>query len=165
MKLIFCSLMLSSFVLNLASAQTFTGGSGGSTGKILYAAIDAKVGYSSEASEDKSSIKSRKLTSYAGDINLGFRSYFNTIFAVNGEYALIKQLTNPSNVSNSNTQGKMFSISPLFGFEFGSLSILAKFPKTLSSEYTLDKKNSSNQEVKFTDAKVFGVQMNLMLSA
>lgn len=161
------SLLIMSCLLlfqNLAYADFLSATSSGGGGKFFYLSADLKGGYSTEATDDETTLLSRKMATYAADAAFGIR-LFHMIFGASGEYALVKQLTDPAKVSNSNTQGKYLAIAPLFGFEFSSFKLLFKFPKVLSGDYTLDQKNSSGQEVKYKDAKILGAQLQMMTGA
>lgn len=125
----------------------------------LYFAGDLKVGYGAMESEDTTSIKSRDMISYSAEASAGIR-FFHMIFGANAEYSLIRQLTKPSEVSNSNTQGKSLAISPLFGVEFYVFKLLFKAPKVLSGDYTFDKKASNGDEVVYKDADKMAVQLH-----
>ncbi len=129
----------------------------------VFLAGSLKGGYTTAASEDKSTIQSRKLASYSAEAMMGARLY-HTIWGISGEYSLVRQLTDPASVSNTNVQGKLLAIAPLFGLEYKSFKLLFKFPKLISGQYTLDKRNSINQEVIYKDSKIEAVQLHWMKS-
>lgn len=132
-----------------------------SSPKLFFFSADLKIGLGTEVSDDTTSIASRDMASYAAEVSTGVRLY-HMIFGASGEYALIKQLTDPSEVSNSNTQGKLKAISPLLGLELGIFRLLFKLPTTVYCEYALDQKNSRDQQAIYKDANVFGGQLQWM---
>mgnify|MGYP000471737593 CR=1 FL=1 len=102
--------------------------------------------------------------SYSIEAAAGLRLW-NMILSMNVEYAMVKQFTDPNDVENSNTQGTLKLINPVFGIEFGALRLFANIPVSISSEYVLDQKNSLDQEVIYKDAKNIGGQIHLMTGA
>ncbi len=126
---------------------------------IIHASAALKAGYGSIVSGDATTIPKTNFTSYSIDSGLGFKM-FGVIIGANAEYALWKQLTEPSEVSNINSQGKLLGISPMIGFEFGPVRVIGKLPSFVSDGYTLDKSNSSGQSVKYTDADTLSLQLH-----
>lgn len=127
----------------------------------IYAAADAKFGLAKNASSDGSSIKSRSLLNYSLEASLGL-NYLGFLGGLSGEYSLLKQVTKPSTVSNSNTQGTLTAIYPMIGYDFLTFRIIAKLPVAIKSEYKLDKANASGSKVTYKNADVLGVQLHVI---
>ncbi len=125
----------------------------------LYASGALKVGYGSTVTSDTTTVPKTTLAAYSVDASLGLK-LFGFILGANGEYSLWKQLTDPSKVSNVNTQGKLNGIYPMLGFEFGSIRIIGKLPLMISGNYTLDKTNSTGQIVKYKNADTLALQLH-----
>ncbi|AUN99521.1 hypothetical protein DOM21_03235 [Bacteriovorax stolpii] len=118
-----------------------------------------KAGLGTQKTEDGTTIQSRKLAAYSLDANLAL-SYFGFIAGVNGEYGLWRQMTKPSEVGNSNTQGSYRALSPVIGYQLSSLRVLLKLPISFSDNYKFDKKNSSSQTINYTDSSTFSLQLH-----
>jgi hypothetical protein len=130
---------------------------------LIYAAADAKLGLGTNASSDGTSIKSRSLINYSLEGSLGL-NYLGFIAGVSGEYSLVKQVTKPAKVGNSNTQGTLTAVYPMIGYDFLTFRIIAKLPSAIMSEYTLDKTNSSGSKVTYKSADALGLQVHLISS-
>lgn len=128
---------------------------------LIYAAADAKFGFSSNASSDGTSLKSRSLLNYSLEGSLGL-NYLGFLAGVSGEFSLLKQITKPSSVSNSNTQGTLTAAYPMIGYDFLTFRVIAKLPVAIMSEYTLEKKNSSGNTVTYKNADVLGIQLHMI---
>jgi hypothetical protein len=125
----------------------------------LYASGALKAGYGTTSTTDTTTVQKTTMTAYAVDASVGVK-YFGVILGANGEYALWKQLTDPSKVSNINSQGKLTAITPILGFELGAFRLIGKLPSLLSGDYTLDKANSSGQIVKYKSADALSLQLH-----
>lgn len=125
----------------------------------IYSSAALKAGYGTSVTTDTTTVPSTKMASYAVDGSLGI-SYLGVLLGVSGEYVMIRQLTKPNTVSNINSQGTLKGIYPMVGYDFLMFRILAKLPSALIGEYTLEKKNSSGQEVIYKDADELGIQLN-----
>lgn len=128
---------------------------------LIYAAADAKLGLASNASSDGTSLKSRSLISYSLEGSLAL-NYMGFLGGLSGEYSLLKQITKPSTISNSNTQGSLTAVYPMIGYDFLTFRIIAKLPVALMSEYALEKVNASGGKVTYKDADVLGVQLHMI---
>lgn len=126
---------------------------------IIYASAALKAGYGSIQTNDSTTIPKTNFASYSIDSGLGLKM-FGIILGANAEYSLWKQLTEPSEVSNINSQGKLLGISPMIGFEFGPVRLIGKWPSFISGGYSLEKTNSSGQIVKYTDANILSLQFH-----
>jgi hypothetical protein len=92
------------------------------------------------ASKDDVTIKSRDLYGIGLDGHLGF-ILLNLNLGVGGEIAKFYQITDPSEVENSNTAGTKKSTYILLGKNFGRVSLLGKYYVT--SNYTFEYANPS----------------------
>lgn len=142
-------LYLGCFLVLLSNAQA----------SFLYASGALKAGYGTTVTTNATTVPKTTMTAYAVDASLGVK-FFGVILGANGEYALWKQLTDPSKVSNVNSQGKLNAITPILGFELGSFRLIGKLPSLLSGDYTLDKANSSGQTVKYKSADALSLQLH-----
>lgn len=142
-------LYLSCFLVLLSNAHA----------SFLYASGALKAGYGSTVSTDTTTVPKTTMASYALDGSLGL-SFFGVMLGASGEYALARQQTKPSKVSNINSQGTLKGVYPMIGYDFLMFRLIAKLPTALISEYTLEKKNSAGQEVKYIDADELGIQLN-----
>ena len=148
-------------VLSLVVVITFISTS--AKASIIYASAALKAGYGSIQTNDSTTVPKTNFTNYSIDSGLGLKM-FGFIFGANAEYSLWKQLTEPSEVSNINSQGKLLGISPMIGFEFGPVRFIGKLPSFISGGYTLEKANSSGQTVKYTDADTLSLQFHWKFS-
>lgn len=127
------------------SASAAPGGK--NSGTKLFFSAGLKAGYGTMASEDGASIASRGFGVYGLDSDLGL-SFGGLKAGVGIDYSLWRQIKDPKELSNSNTQGKAFSWGPMLGYDFGSFEVLARY--LLGSSYSLDKSNSAGQEISYT---------------
>jgi hypothetical protein len=134
--------------------------------KELYMTAALKAGYGQNASADESSVVSRNLFSYSIEAGLGMKFYSHYILGIDSELGVWKQLTKPSSVGNINTQGNLKALYPIFGFEFGRLVFIAKFPCTLFlGKYDLDKTTAAEKTVVFTSPDAFALQVHWLQNA
>lgn len=125
----------------------------------LYASGALKFGYGSTVTSDSTTVPKTTQAAYSVDASLGLKM-FGLIVGANGEYSLWRQLTDPSKVSNVNTQGRLTGIYPMMGFELGPLRFIGKLPSILSGNYQLDKTNSSGKIVKYKNASALALQLH-----
>lgn len=125
----------------------------------LFASGALKAGYGSTTTTDTTTVPKTSMMNYAVDASVGAK-FFGLILGANVEYSLWKQLTDPSKVSNVNSQGKLNGIYPVIGFDLGPFRLIGKLPVSLSGSYTLDKTNSSGQTVKYKSADALGLQLH-----
>ena len=126
---------------------------------MIFASGAFKVGYGSTETTDGTTVPKTHMAAYAMDANLGVRMW-GILLGANAEYSIWKQLTDPSSVSNINSQGKLTAVYPILGFEFSSFRLIGKFPSLLSGDYALDKTNSSSQSVKYKSASALILQLH-----
>ncbi len=127
---------------------------------LLYVSGALKAGFGSTSTTDTTTVPSTSMAAYSAEGSLGFRLYHFILLGASGEYSLRKQLTNPSKVSNINTQGRLTAVYPMLGFDMGSLRIIAKLPSLIAGDYALDKANFSGQKVKYSDADALCLQLH-----
>jgi len=127
----------------------------------LYTAADLKLGYGSQASSDGSTLKSRSLLSYSAEASLGI-IYTSFIFGVTGEYSFWRQITKPSTISNSNTQGTLGAAYPMIGINYAPFRLIVKFPSLIAGSYTLEKTNAAGSAVAYKSADAIGVQIHYL---
>ncbi len=129
--------------------------------ELFYTAADLKLGYGSHASSDGTSLKSRSLVSYSAEASLGLM-FYSFIFGATAEYSFWRQITKPSAVSNSNTQGTLGAAYPMIGLEYAPFRLIVKFPSLIAGNYTLEKANAAGSTVAYKSADALGVQIHYL---
>jgi hypothetical protein len=133
------------------------------THAFIYSSAALKAGYGTVVTTNSTTVPSTKMVPYAFDGSFGISSW-GILIGVSGEYALVRQMDKPSSVSNVNSQGTLKAVYPMIGYDFLMFRILAKLPSAILGDYTLEKKNSSGQEVIYKNADVLGIQLNYKTS-
>lgn len=85
------------------------------------------------------------------------------LFGLSAEYALWQQHTDPKNISDSNLQGTMFTLVPIFGIDLGSVRLLGKY-LPLAGQYDLSRPNSAGEVQAYTSPAQLALQLHLRLS-
>lgn len=116
------------------------------TGNKFFFSAGLKAGYGTMKSADGISIKSRGFGVYGLDSDLGF-AFGGLKIGAGIDYGLWRQMKDPAQLGNSNTQGKGFSWGPMLGYNFGSFELQGRY--YLGSSYSLDRANQSGQKVAF----------------
>jgi hypothetical protein len=108
----------------------------------FYLQVSTVLRYATMASNDSSTIQSRNLYGAGVDGHLGIiLSKINV--GLGGEYLKYYQITDPSDVGNSNTAGTNKNLYFLLGKNVGSLSFFGKY--YFSSDYEFEYTNSSQK--------------------
>ncbi len=128
------ALLLSSGIVQAADPKPGLG---------YFASLSAGASY---GTLEGSGMQSRNLGVYGvtGDLGLTWGAF---IIGAGLEYNLWRQMKDPAELNNTNAQGKEMSIAPTIGYNFKHVVLLARY--YISSKYTLDKQNSSGDEVSF----------------
>lgn len=142
-------LYLACFLVLLSNAQA----------SFFYASGSLKAGYGSTLTSDTTTVPTTNMSFYAAEAGLGIK-FYGILLGANGEYSFARQLTEPSKVSNINTQGVLTGVYPTIGFDLGVLRIIGKFPKMIAGDYSLEKTTSSGSKVIYKDAKVTAIQLH-----
>ncbi|MGZ3789220.1 MAG: hypothetical protein ACXVLQ_11895 [Bacteriovorax sp.] len=129
----------------------------------LFFSTAAKIGLGNNSTQDNTTVPSTTLAAYSLDLNLAYNVY-GLILGGNGEYAIRKQITDPSKVSNKNSQGKLLAISPVIGFQLGAFRVLGKIPSVIFGEYKLDQNSVYSQAIKYKAADIMSVQVHWLQS-
>jgi len=113
-------------------------------------------------SSQSGTIPSRTLVGSSLEGVLGVSWKF-LIVGVAADVGLLRQTTDPAQVFGSNTQGNLFTVSPVLGAQHGSFRLLARFPLAFA-KYNLDRTDLSGQSVAYSDAAILDVQLHWLLS-
>jgi len=130
---------------------------------LFYASAGLKAGYGTAESTDKLNLPSTTMIPVGVNGELGLK-FSRIIIGLSGEYTLYRQYTEPSEVSNLNSQGTLKTVYPVIGLDLLNFRAIARIPLNIVSDYTLDKKNASGQEVVYSDAKNISFQLHYKLS-
>jgi hypothetical protein len=132
-----------------------------SASKGFFGSIAAKGGLGS-AGSDSETVESRDLYRYGGELTLGYR-FGTLLFGASAEYNLWRQKTKPSEVDDTNMSGKQLNVAPVVGIGLGPFLFGVK--TQLMSSITLDKKNSSGDEIVYTSPAfpAYSAQLNYRL--
>ena len=95
-------------------------------------------------------LSSRSMIVYGVDSDVGLR-LGNFMIGAGLEYNLWKQLKDPTDLDGTNAQGTELSWGPTLGYNFGRFSLLGRY--FLSSQYSLEKADSSGNKVSFSKPK------------
>lgn len=148
------------FLLIFSSASCYAESS--SAGLAPFISVGLKGSYGSNGSSDGVTVKDRKLAVYGVDGILGLK-WSGFIVGGGFDYNLWRQLTSPSSVGNSNTQGKQLNVTPVVGVQWQSVQLLGKY--FWKSTYSLDKNDANGATISYgaPDAS-FALQARLMSS-
>lgn len=106
-------------------------------------------------------IPSRSMVMYSVDALLGYRLAMSgnyLTFGVDPQYAFVRQLRDPAEVSNSNMYGTAWIIGAGAGYEFGQFSVFGSYD--FLSTYKLGQKTSSGKEVVYSKPTGFRFMAN-----
>ncbi len=131
-----------------SSARAALSESSGGSGYSLTLGLKALPG--SNASTDGTSVKSRSMLTYGGEVILGYRLASFVVGAA-AEYNLWMQSTDPTEVAGTNTQGNQLNLAPVIGVRFGKFLFMLK--PFLASTLNLSKTDASGNSVAFTSPK------------
>ena len=132
------------------------------TGLAPFISVGLKGSYGSNASDDGVTVKDRKFAAYGLDAILGLK-WSGFIVGGGFDYNMWRQLTSPSSVGNSNTQGKQINVTPVFGFQWQFVQLLGKY--FWKSTYSLDKNDANGATISYgaPDAS-FALQARILSS-
>jgi hypothetical protein len=147
--------LLSLLIANPSFAQE---GGGPSMGG-WYFSLAAKGGMGDAGSADGTSIKTRDMYAFGGELMFG-KTFGRFLLGASAEYNLFKQKTKASEVSNTNMAGNQLNFSPVLGMGLGNFLFVLK--PILYSNFTAEKKTSSGAESSLNSPKIgsFGFQLN-----
>ncbi|MBY0414231.1 MAG: hypothetical protein K2Q18_08700 [Bdellovibrionales bacterium] len=125
---------------------------------LFYASGALKVGYGTNSTTDKSTVPSTKMAAYSAEGSAGLRLKI-FLLGVSGEYSFHQQLSDPTKISNINTEGTLTAFSPMIGLDVGTIRVIGKLPSIFSGDYTLSKKNASAGKVSYSYADSIAIQL------
>jgi hypothetical protein len=152
--------LLSLLIANPSFAQE---GGGASMGG-WYFSLAAKGGLGDAGSADGTSIKTRDMYVFGGELMFG-KTFGRFLLGASAEYNLFKQKTKASEVSNTNMAGAQMNVSPVLGMGLGNFLILVK--PVLYSNLSLEEKTSGGDESSVNSPELgsFGFQINYKLGS
>lgn len=125
--------------------------------------MGGSLGIGNQSTNDTTTLKERTMYNIGVESNASF-SLLGVALGLGYELKKNYQITDPSEVSNSNTEGNLTLLSPTIGYELGPIRLLfSAFP--LLSKYSLSQKNSHTNEVFYEDAALQDFKLQYKLSS
>jgi hypothetical protein len=119
--------------------------------------------YGSMAANEEALLEKRTMNGFGAEALLGYQ-YRRFIFGGVADYTKWYQSTEPKEVGNTNLQGSAVTYSAALGFVLtANLRLMMKYH--FKSTYTLENKNSSEQEITYEDPDLsYSIQLHYALT-
>lgn len=127
----------------------------------FYFSVAGRGGLGKGGSVDGESTETRDLYVFGADATLGFM-LGGVMIGGNAEYNIWKQKTDVDEVGGTNISGSQISFSPAIAIPFGRFMFQVKSP--LSSTFTMDRKSSAGEKVKYSEPNMPPYSLTLAYS-